>query len=71
MPFRDGTSGVETYGGGRYLDLDVTLTGIYGLDFNLAYHPNCYFDDTWICPLPPPENRLETAVRAGERLPSR
>ena len=69
VPFRDETSGIETYGGGRYLDLDVTPTNIYGLDFNLAYHPNCYFDDAWICPLPPPENQLHTTVRAGERLP--
>ena len=69
VPFRDETSGNETYGGGRYLDLDSTPTGVYDLDFNRAYIPNCYFDETYDCPFPPPENRLATAVRAGERLP--
>jgi uncharacterized protein (DUF1684 family) len=68
VPFRDLTSGLETYGGGRYLDLDITATGLYDLDFNRAYHPYCVYDASWVCPLPPPENRLPIAVRAGERL---
>ena len=69
VPFRDETSGAETYPAGRYLDLDRTPTGIYDLDFNRAYHPTCYYDEQFDCPFPPPENRLVTAVRAGERLP--
>ncbi len=69
VPFRDETSGAETYPAGRYLDLDRTPTGIYDLDFNRAYHPTCYYDEAFDCPFPPPENRLDTAVRAGERLP--
>ena len=68
VPFRDLTSGLETYGGGRYLDLDQTATGLYDLDFNRAYHPYCVYDPSWICPYPPSENRLDTAIRAGERL---
>jgi hypothetical protein len=76
VPFRDATSGTETYGGGRYLidtikgvDLgssyqDGTLT----LDFNYAYHPSCAYDPMWPCPLAPPENWLPMAVRLGERL---
>lgn len=68
VPFRDLTSGLETYGGGRYLDLDRTATGLYDLDFNRAYNPYCVYDASWICPYPPSENRLEIAVRAGERL---
>ena len=68
VPFRDLTSGLETYGGGRYLDLDQTATGLYDLDFNRAYHPYCVYDPSWICPYPPSENRLEIAIRAGERL---
>ena len=68
VPFRDLTSGLETYGGGRYLDLDQTATGLYDLDFNRAYHPYCVYDASWICPYPPSENRLEIAIRAGERL---
>lgn len=68
VPFRDLTSGEDTYAAGRYLDLDRTATGIYELDFNRAYNPNCYFDPMWICPLPPRENHLPIAVLAGERV---
>jgi uncharacterized protein (DUF1684 family) len=70
VPFRDLTSGLETYGGGRYLDLERTASGAYDLDFNRAYHPYCVYNTTYECPYPPPENRLEIAVRAGERLPA-
>ena len=69
IPFRDETSGEETYAAGRYLDLDRTPTGIYNLDFNRAYHPTCYYDESFDCPFPPPENRLPAPIRAGERLP--
>ena len=69
VPFRDATSGGETYGGGRYLDLDLEPTGRYALDLNRAYHPYCVYDPSFSCPLPPPENRLELPVTAGERLP--
>ncbi len=70
VPFRDATAGRATYGGGRYLDLDVAASGHYALDFNRAYHPYCVYDVSWTCPLPPPENTLELAVTAGERLPT-
>jgi uncharacterized protein (DUF1684 family) len=74
LPFCDGTSGGESYAGGRYL-----LDGIKGadlgmehgrvvLDFNFAYHPSCVYSPRWECPLSPAENRLPGAVRAGERL---
>lgn len=69
VPFRDETSGNETYPAGRYLDLPNTRTGIYELDFNRAYHPYCYFNEEYECPFPPPENRLAIAITAGERLP--
>ena len=68
VPFRDLTSGIETYGGGRYLDLDRTATGLYDLDFNRAYQPYCVYDPGYVCPYPPSENRLPVAIRAGERL---
>ena len=71
VPFRDATSGAETYGGGRYLDLDLEPTGRYALDLNRAYHPYCVYDASFSCPLPPPENRLELPVTAGERLAAR
>jgi uncharacterized protein (DUF1684 family) len=67
VPFRDLTSGTETYAAGRYLDLDRTANGVYQLDFNVAYNPNCYFNPLWICPFPPRENHLSVAVLAGER----
>jgi hypothetical protein len=68
VPFGDLTNGAETYTGGRYLDLNRTATGIYDLDFNRAYHPFCYFNPTYECPIPPRENRLPAPVRAGERM---
>ena len=69
VPFRDDTSRDETYPAGRYIDLPFSPTGVYDLDFNRAYHPTCYFDEQYDCPFPPPENRLRTAIRAGEKLP--
>jgi uncharacterized protein len=69
VPFLDSTSGVETYGAGRYLDLDPEEDGSYTLDFNLAYHPSCVYDVRFSCPLTPAENRLPIRIEAGERLP--
>jgi hypothetical protein len=68
VPFGDLTNSGETYHGGRYLELDRTSTGLYDLDFNRAYHPNCVYSPAWECPVPPRENRLPVAIRAGERL---
>jgi hypothetical protein len=68
VPFTDATSNNETYGGGRYLELDRTPTGLYDLDFNRAYHPTCVFNPDYLCPVPPRENRLMPAIRAGEKL---
>ncbi|MBA2254323.1 MAG: DUF1684 domain-containing protein [Chloroflexi bacterium] len=78
LPFRDATSGSETYGAGRYL-LDTIKSADHGgdhatgellLDFNMAFHPSCAHDPKWACPLAPPENRLSVPVRVGERLAS-
>jgi hypothetical protein len=69
VPFLDATSGTETYGAGRYLDLEPEDDGTYVLDFNLAYHPSCVYDVKFSCPLTPPENRLPIRIEAGERLP--
>ncbi len=68
VPFLDGTSGTETYGAGRYLDLERDDDDTYSLDFNLAYHPSCVYDARFSCPLTPAENRLPVRVEAGERL---
>jgi uncharacterized protein (DUF1684 family) len=70
VPFRDLTSGTETYQAGRYLNLERTATGLYNIDFNRAYNPYCYYSPKFDCPYPPPENRLTIPVRAGQRLPS-
>lgn len=76
LPFRDATSADETYAAGRYL-LDAAKAADLGgdaergtlvLDFNFAFQPSCAFDPKWACPLAPPENRLDIAIRAGERL---
>ncbi len=68
LPFTDATSGVETYGGGRYLDFQENEAGLYDVDFNLAYYPSCaYGKPGYDCPIPPAENRLRVAVHAGER----
>ena len=77
VPFRDATSGRETYGGGRYLfdtakDTDGLVLEIEAgsptvvLDFNYAYNASCAYSPRWACPLAPPENHLRVAVRAGE-----
>jgi uncharacterized protein (DUF1684 family) len=68
VPFTDLTSGTETYKHGRYLELERTPTGLYDLDFNRAYHPFCVYNPNYECPVPPKENRLAIAIRAGERL---
>jgi uncharacterized protein len=69
VPFLDLTSGTETYGAGRYLDLYPEDDGTFALDFNLAYHPSCVYDPRFSCPLTPAENRLPVRIEAGERLP--
>jgi uncharacterized protein (DUF1684 family) len=71
VPFGDLTNGTETYGGGRYMNLQRTATGLYDLDFNQAFHPYCVYNPTWVCPVPPRENRLPVAIPAGERLPDK
>jgi uncharacterized protein (DUF1684 family) len=71
VPFMDETTGHETYAAGRYLDLDRTATGIYVIDFNAAYNPYCAYNPTYDCPVPPRENRLPVAIRAGEKAPRR
>jgi uncharacterized protein (DUF1684 family) len=68
LMFSDMTSGTETYAAGRYLDLERTASGIYSLDFNQAYHPYCYYNPSYDCPYPPPENRLKIPIHAGERI---
>jgi uncharacterized protein (DUF1684 family) len=68
LPFRDRTSGSETYGAGRYLEVDPPgPDGFVVVDFNLAYNPYCAYNPAWSCPIPPGENWLSVALLAGER----
>jgi uncharacterized protein (DUF1684 family) len=69
VPFRDPTNGKETYGVGRYIDIEQPRGKFAILDFNLAYNPNCaYGNDKYSCPIPPKENVIDVAVAAGEKL---
>ncbi len=65
VPFTDLTNGESTYGGGRYIDLQAPLTEEVELDFNRAYNPYCAYGDAYSCPIPPLENHVEVAIRAG------
>lgn len=69
LPFKDETSGTETYGGGRYLDIRTgeIRNGHLVLDFNKAYNPYCAFKEGYPCPIPPKNNRLTVPVEAGEK----
>jgi uncharacterized protein (DUF1684 family) len=67
IPFKDATTGKETYSGGRYLDLPENTQGEYDLDFNEAYNPYCAYGGNFSCPVPPEENWLEVAIQAGEK----
>jgi uncharacterized protein len=71
LPFTDLTSGIETYTGGRYIDLtigDIVNNNVI-VDFNKAYNPYCaYVSGKYNCPIPPKENALQVTVRAGEKM---
>jgi len=70
VPFKDATTGKETYGAGRYLDIPRNGGSDYVLDFNTAYNPLCAYSPRYNCPYPPPQNRLKVPVEAGEKTPS-
>ena len=65
--FADDTSGESTYGGGRYLDLEIGKSDNIEIDFNLAYNPYCAYVSEYSCPLPPAENVLPLKIEAGEK----
>jgi uncharacterized protein (DUF1684 family) len=70
VPFRDATSGKTSYGGGRYLDVEIPEEGnSVVLNFNLAYNPYCAYTDGWFCSIPPKENTLAISVKAGLMAP--
>jgi uncharacterized protein len=69
LPFKDFTNGIESYGGGRYMDFKTgdIKNGILLIDFNKAYNPYCAYSDGYSCPIPPEENHLQIEIRAGEK----
>lgn len=69
VPFRDATSGKETYGGGRFIDTRIPESNVLVLDFNLNYNPYCAYSERYSCPIPPPENTLNVSILAGEKVP--
>ena len=68
LGFTDETSGKETYGGGRYIDLTENEENYYIIDFNLAYNPYCAYNPKYSCAIPPAENHLPFPVTAGEKI---
>ncbi len=69
LPLRDGSSGNETYGGGRYLDLNIPEKDTIILDFNRLYNPYCVYSHRYSCPIPPKENFISLPINAGEKVP--
>jgi uncharacterized protein (DUF1684 family) len=69
VPFKDSTTGNETYGAGRYLDIPRRNGNSFILDFILAYNPNCAYSPRYNCPYPPPQNTLKVPIEAGGKIP--
>ena len=65
LPFTDETSGNDTYGGGRFIDLKITEGNKMVIDFNQAYNPYCAYNHGYSCPIPPKENHLNVRIEAG------
>ncbi len=65
LPFTDLTSGVTSYGGGRYIDLEIPEDDKIIVNFNLAYNPYCVYNPKFSCPIPPEQNFIEADINAG------
>jgi uncharacterized protein (DUF1684 family) len=65
LPFLDATNGIETYGGGRYIDLTIPESNQITIDFNKSYNPYCAYNEKFSCPIVPRENYLSLKVNAG------
>ena len=71
LPFTDQSNGTDTYGGGRYLDLEIPEGDRITIDFNKAYNPYCAYSDRYSCPIPPQENDLGIPILAGVKYTSK
>lgn len=69
LPFKDKTNGDETYGGGRYINLDISdiAEGKITIDFNKAYNPYCAYSEGYNCPIPPKANHFDISILSGEK----
>ncbi|MFT6055670.1 MAG: hypothetical protein ACJAS3_000702 [Roseivirga sp.] len=68
LMFADATSAIQTYGGGRYMELIQNNTNSIIIDFNTSYNPYCHFNTEYSCPIPPRENLMEVEIKAGEMI---
>ncbi len=68
IPFKDNTAGKETYDGGRFVPIKIINNNIYNLDFNMAYNPNCVYNEDFNCILPPKDNFLPFSITAGQKM---
>jgi hypothetical protein len=67
LPFNDATNGTSSYGGGRFIDLEIPKNGstTIEIDFNKSYNPYCAYNHKYSCPIPPKENTLPIKIEAG------
>ena len=65
LPFLDDTNGNESYGGGRYINLDIPQVDNLIIDFNSAFNPYCVYDEKYSCPIVPRENYIPLEIKAG------
>ena len=65
IPFRDQTNSNGSYGGGRYIDVEIPEGNTIVIDFNKSYNPYCAYNDKYSCPIPPSENDLDIEIKAG------
>ena len=65
IPFNDYTNGIDSYGGGRYLDIQIPEEDVMILNFNMTYNPYCAYNNKYSCPIPPEENKLAIGIEAG------
>lgn len=68
LPFADSPARKETYGAGRYLEIESLGKGMFFIDFNYAYNPYCAYNDRWLCPITPIVNRIKIPIQAGEKI---
>ncbi|MGJ8550874.1 DUF1684 domain-containing protein [Winogradskyella wichelsiae] len=68
LPFMDNTNGFLSYGGGRYIDLDIPKENIIEIDFNSAYNPYCAYNDKFSCPIVPSANYIDLEIKAGVKV---